>query len=418
MPEIRLTPSNINSLPPRLGIKAPTLYGDGNGLYLQVTPASVRSWIFRYTFKKRTRSMGLGPLRALSLDAARKRARELRVMLDRGQDPLEVRAKEEREQEAAANRSRTFRQCARDYLDDLKGSLRNAKHYDQWVSTLTRHAYPVIGDMPVNDIAEPDVLKVIDPLFKRIPETARRVCGRIEKILAWCIVRGLRTNRENPARWKGHLSEAVPKASQKMPAKHHKALDYKDMPAFMAEIQRDGSDGSLLLQFLIFNWSRTLEARAAMWSEIDFETKRWTIDAARMKGHVEHCVPLSEPALAILSYRKKLNDSLATPSIYVFPGRKPGTPLSDAAAAEFLKRIGRTSITVHGMRACARSWGADTTDYSREVLEHALAHRIKDKTEAAYNRVSMLDKRAKLMADWATYCLSAVGSRKKTDEGD
>lgn len=408
MPKIRLTASNVNSVAPTPGIKAPTLYGDGNGLYVQVTRAGVRSWIFRYSFKGRTRSMGLGPLRALSLDAARKRARELRVLLDQGQDPLEIRARKQRELDAAASQARTFRECARDYLDDLKGSLRNEKHYNQWVSTLTRHAYPVLGDMPVNDIAEADVLKVIDPLFKRIPETARRVCGRIEKVLTWCIVRGVRTNRENPARWKSHLSEAVPKARKKGPAKHHRALDYKDMPAFMAEIRRHASDGSLLLQFIIYNWSRTLEARGARWDEVDFEAKRWTIAADRMKGHVEHCVPLSEPALAILRYRKGLNDALATPGAYVFPGRKPGTPLSDAAAAEFLKRIGRTTITVHGMRACARSWGADKTNYPREVLEHALAHRIRNKTEAAYNRVSMLEKRAALMGDWAAYCLSAT----------
>lgn len=368
--------------------------------------------------------MGLGPLRAWSLDEARRRARELRVMVDREIDPIDARDKEReaRRQAILATQSakparkqtdherKTFRWCADTYLRQLREAHRNEKHSAQWRSTLEQYAYPVIGDKSVEDVTSAHVLKIIEPLFKRIPTTAQRLQQRIEKVFAWCIVRGHRKNQENPARWKSHLSEAIPAAHRKVIARHHNALPYQEMPAFMDRIQRDGTDGSLLLQFIILTWSRTGEARGATWSEISPDLSVWTIPAERMKGAVEHRVPLSAAAQYILQHQKDKNDHMLAPSCYVFPGRKAGRPISDAAAIEFLKRIKRTDCTPHGMRACARMWAAECTDFPREVCEQALAHKLRDRVEAAYQRADYFEKRRSLMDAWETFCLSKPAS--------
>jgi integrase len=399
----RLTQSQVASLGPKEGRTSPTLYHDGNGLYLQVTPAGVKSWLFRYSSRSRARGMGLGPVRTVSLLDARKKVRELQVQLDGGEDPLETRQRGAQEQLRSGH---LFRDCAREYVAGLKTAHKNSKHHAQWVSTLERYANPVLGDMPVSEITGADVLRVIDPLFERVPETAQRVRGRIEKILSWCIVRGYRANHENPARWRGYLVEAIPAAKKKPKQRHHDSMDYNDLPKFMSQVRNDGSAGSILLQFIILTMTRTTEARKATWTEIDWDAQVWTIPGERMKAGVTHCVPLSRPALDILRYQKHVNDSMVTPSMYVFPGRSLVSPLSDAAASEFLKRSGCTSATVHGFRATARSYAGDRTDFPREVCEHALAHRLRDKVEAAYMRSTMFQKRVELMAQWAEYCLS------------
>jgi integrase len=418
----RLTASTVRTSQPRPGISAPTLIADGGGLYLQITPAGVKSWIFRYSRLRKSHSMGLGPLRSVSLEDARKRSREMRVLLDRGIDPLAQKRStipslvsggtSPSLPPVVARVGTSFSECAEQYLSQLDGAHRNEKHADQWRRTLRQYAYPILGHLDVERIGTVDVLRVIEPLFARIPETARRTRGRIEKVLAWCIVRGIRSNQENPARWRAHLSEAIPAAKRKLASKHHKALPYSEMPAFMAGIREDGSDGSLLLQFIILTMCRTGEARGAKWSELDSELTLWTIPAERMKGHVTHRVPITDAVRRILQHQRRNNDLLAVRSTFVFPGRKPGSPLSDAAALGFLKRIGRTDATPHGMRATARSYAAACTDFPREICEQALSHRLRDKVEAAYMRSDYLDKRRALMQAWENYCLSAPASQQ------
>jgi len=417
----RLTPSVVRGAAPKPGNKAPTLLGDGHGLYLQITPPGVKSWIYRYKLPGgKTRSMGLGSIYTYSLDDARKRAREFRVLVDRGIDPIDARASEARQRLALAPTPakpppappteqdlKTFRWCADGYLIQLKGAHRNAKHSAQWRSTLERYAYPVIGEKSVDEITSPHIVKILEPLFQRIPTTAQRLQQRIEKVLAWCIVHGHRKSQENPARWRAHLSEAIPAARRKLVAKHHSALPYAEMPSFMARIREDGSDGSILLQFIILTMTRTGEARGLMWTEVSDDLKLATIPAERMKGGVEHRIPLCPAAKAILSHQKDKRDRMRVPSPYVFPGRKPGMCISDSAAIQFLKRIDRSDCTPHGMRACARMWSAERTDFPREVCEQALAHKLRDKVEAAYQRGDYLEKRQALMRAWSDFCLSA-----------
>lgn len=414
-----LSPATVLNSKPRFANR-PTLLLDGHGLYLQITPAGVKSWIFRYSRSGQGHSMGLGPTHCVSLDDARKRAREMRVLLDKGLDPL----LERRDQRAAASAqvrvladarvgpvarpAATFSECAEQYLAQLKGAHRNEKHAEQWRSTLRQHAYPILGPLDVDRIQTADILRVIEPLFARIPETARRVRGRIEKVLAWCIVRGIRTSQDNPARWQAHLSEAIPAANKRFVSRHHNSLPYQEMPDFMAAIRRNGSDGSVLLQFLILTMTRTGEARGARWSEFDSELTLWTIPGPRMKGGVTHRVPVTPAVRVILQHQRLTRELLGHNSEFVFPGRDKSRALSDATAIEFLKRVGRSDVTPHGMRATARSWAAACTDFPREICEQALAHKLRDKVEAAYMRSDYLEKRRGLMEAWEQYCLNKV----------
>lgn len=423
----RLNLAAIRSAAPKPGIKAPTLINDGNGLYVQITPGGVKSYIFRFTLRGKTRSMGLGAIHTIGLDEARKRARECRVQVDQGIDPIHAREAELSARLAAIPAApppppskrtdldlKSFRWCADAYLLQLKDAHRNPKHSAQWRSTLTQYAYPVIGAKSVEEITSADVVEILEPLFSRIPTTAQRLQQRIEKVLAWCIVRGHRKNQDNPARWRAHLSEAIPAARRKTIAKHHNALPYSEMPAFMARIRADETDGSILLQFIILTMCRTGEARGLMWTEVSDDLRMVTIPGERMKGGVEHRIPLCEAAQAILRHQKGKRDMMLAPSPYVFPGRKEGNCISDAAAIEFLKRIGRTDCTPHGMRSAARSWAAECTDFPREVCEQALAHKLRDRVEAAYQRGDYFEKRQALMRAWGEFCLSGVAGAPTT----
>lgn len=392
------------------------LIGDSNGLNFQISGGGVQSWIFRYTLNKKTRAMGLGPLRNLSLLEARKRARELKVMVDQGVDPLALRDQELAKRAAVEAASITFRQCAEIYLANMKAVHKNPKHHAQWHSTLEKYAFKVIGDMPVQDITVKEITKIIDPLWNRIPETASRLRGRIEKILGWCLVRGHRVG-DNPARWAGYLSEVYPKRASIREVKHHNALPYQEMPDFLFNIRNDFSAGAELLRFIIFTMTRTGEARAARWSEFNLDEKIWIIPGHRMKAGKEHRIPLSPPAMSFLQGAKTINDGLTKPSEFVFPGRKAGTCVSDATAIEFLKRIDRTDVTPHGMRSCARVWGAECTEFPREILEASLAHKLRDRVEAAYQRSDYLIKRRDVMNAWANFCQGNRGPGASAEIG-
>lgn len=395
-----LTVEKINRAQPNPSGKSPRLLCDSNGLYLQVNPAGVKSWIFRYTINGKTRSMGLGPIRALGLDSARKKARGLRAKVDQGIDPL----KEKRETlpTSPAEDVQTFRSCASAYLDARRKSFRNAKHFAQWRASLTQYAYPLIGDLPVSEITVKEVVRILEPIWQEIPETASRLRGRIEKVLAWATVRELRQG-DNPARWTGFLSEIFDKRSAVRKVKHHTALHYEQMPAFVGTLRDTPGLAARLFEFLILTATRTAEARGALWDEFDEDLRFWTIPAERMKAGKEHRVPLSTTATALLMQLRTQNARLSVPSKFVFPGSKRNSCLSSGALTALLKRMDRKDLTPHGCRSSFRDWVAEATLFQREVAEACLAHALQSQTEAAYQRGDYLEKRTEVMQAWANF---------------
>jgi integrase len=401
--------------------KAPTLYGDGNGLYFQVTRGGGRSWIFRYTISGKTRSMGLGALRDVGLKEARAHAIQLCAKIGDGIDPLEERRRQKGTGRAVELSSdaeglvlpqsqrtpteHTFRECANTYLARRTATLKSRKHAAQWRNTIEQYALPTLGGKGMVEIGVQDVLDVLEPIWTRIPETAGRLRGRIEKIFAYAAVLGYRPKElGNPAAWAGLLSEVLPPRSRVRSVKHHSSLPYQEMPQFFATLRDDGSMGSVLLQFIILTMTRTGEARGARWEEVHLNERLWVIPGIRMKSGKQHRVPLSDAALDILRHQSRTNQTLAIRSEFVFPGRNPEKPLSDAAALELLKRMRRSDITPHGMRSTARVFAAEQTTYSREVCEAALAHQVRDRVEASYQRSDLLEKRRGLMDTWAAHC--------------
>ena len=374
---------------------------NGAEFLLQVTPKGVKSWCYRYTLNNKTRVMGLGPVHRISFDEATKRARKIRVLLDDGIDPLAERDHKKAEQAL----SKTFKECAAEFIRSHEAGWKSAKHTAQWSATLETYAYPTIGDLAVQDIKVAHVKKVIEPIWRTKNETAERVRSRIEKVLAWATVHGYRTG-DNPARWSGYLSEIFPKRAAVRKVKHHPALPYLELPAFMRLLENTAGLGGWVLRFLILTATRTTETRAAEWSEIDMGERLWCIPAERMKASRPHRVPLSEPAMEILRYMKAINDAHPTPSKYVFNGQTWGKHPSEAIMLMRLKHMGRTDIVPHGFRSTFRDFVAEKTDFPREVAEAALAHALQDKTEAAYQRGDYLEKRRELMTAWANFCMS------------
>jgi integrase len=379
-------------------------YRDANGLYLQVTEDGVRSWVFRYELNKQRRWMGLGPLHAINLDEARERARKARRQLLDGIDPIAARKAERAAQALEAAKAITFQQASQEYFDQHSPKWRNAKHRDQYMTTLESYVFPKIGRLSVSAIDTGLVLKCIEPIWATKTETASRVRGRIESILDWSTVRGYRTG-ENPARWKGHLANVLPARGQIAKQEHHAALAYADIPEFIAKLRTKEGFAASALEFTILTAARTGETIGATWREIDFKAKIWTVPAGRIKGGHEHRVPLSDRAIAILK-------AMPREAEFVFPGSlKAGTPLSNTALNQLLKRMGY-AVTVHGFRSTFRDWAAERTGYPNHIVEMALAHKIGNKVEAAYRRGDLIEKRARLMADWAKYADKGISSAK------
>lgn len=388
--------------------KSRKLYRIGDAEFLlQVTPSGVKSWCYRYTLNGKTRVMGLGPVHRVSFDEATKRARKVRVLLDDRIDPLAERDNLKEQQAIEKGQQRTFRVCAEEFVKAHRAGWKSAKHAAQWSSTLETYAYPILGDMPVQEIGIAHVKRVIEPIWRVKNETAERVRSRIEKVLGWATVHGYRSG-DNPARWSGFLSEVFPKRGAVRKVKHHPALPYAELPQFMRTLQGASGIGGWVLRFLILTATRTTEARAAEWSEIDLEQRVWNIPASRMKAARAHRVPLSGPAIDILRSMKALNDAHPAPSRYVFNGQRWGSHPSEAVMLSLLKRIGRRDIVPHGLRSTFRDYIAEQTSFPREVAEAALAHSLKDKTEAAYQRGDFLEKRAEMMDAWAAYCVQAA----------
>jgi integrase len=383
-------------------LREPGRYGDGNGLYLQVLSPTNRSWIFRYERSGRERLMGLGPLHTITLDEAREAARQARKLLLEGTDPLEARKAQHAARALEEAKSLTFEAAAKQYFDLHESKWRNAKHRQQFLNTLRDYAFPKIGRLAVADIDTGQVLRVIEPIWHEKTETADRTRARIEAVLEWATVRGYRVG-ENPAKWKGHLQAALPARSQIKKVKHHAALPWVQLPAFMIELRQKEGVAARALEFAILTAARTGEVIGATWPEIDLPGKLWTIPAARMKAKRPHRVPLSDQVVSLLQ-------DLPREADFLFPGGRKGAPISNMAMAILLKRMERDDITVHGFRSTFRDWTAERTSYPQHVAEMALAHVIGDKVEAAYRRGDLLDQRRRLMRDWAAFCSTAGGA--------
>jgi integrase len=375
---------------------------DGGGLYLQISANGAKSWVFRYRDAGRLRELGLGAAHTFTLADARKRAIEQRKLRADGIDPIEHRHARRSQAKLDAAKVMTFRGCAEAYIDAHRRSWKNDKHAAQWLATLTTYAYPIFGDLSVQSIDVALVTKALEPIWRDKTETASRLRGRIEAVLDWAAVRSYR-HGDNPARWRGHLDKLLPARAKVQRVEHHAALPYAEIGQFMAQLREQEGMSSLALQFLILTATRTSEVLNATWAELDLDNALWTIPAGRMKAGREHRVPLSKPALALLRelHAHRIGD-------LIFPSAKPSRPLSNMAMLKLLERMGRPDLTVHGFRSTFRDWAAERTNFPREVAEHALAHSLPDKVEAAYRRGDLFDKRRQLMDAWARFCATVV----------
>ena len=399
---MRLTAKRVDLL------KAPGRYPDGNGLYLQIINNTNRSWLFRFERDGKETAMGLGPVHTVTLARAREKARAARLQLLDGINPLQARRDARAAAKAAAAKTITFAEAAAAYIRAHAAGWRNAKHGGQWVQTLlgrTPRGTPANPDycaalrsLPVGEIDTPALLKTLEPIWQEVPETARRIRGRIESVLAWAIVRGYRAG-PNPAQWRNHLDKILP-AKTKGEQKHHEAVPYAQIPAFRAALAtREGTAAKALL-FLLYTAARTGEVLKCTWPEIDIAGRVWTVPAGRMKGGRQHRVALSQAALDLLASLPREDGS-----DLVFIGSSKGKPLSDTALLAIMRRMGLAAVP-HGLRSSFSDWAHETTSHSHHTIELALAHRVGSDTEMAYRRGDQVKKRIRLAEDWARYCMS------------
>ena len=369
-------------------------HADGGGLYLHVKQGGWRGWKFITNRGGRRREKGLGPFPKVTLAEARVKAARIRLAMDDGQDPF---AKAE-----DAPTVPTFGEAAERFVSSMEAGWKNPKHRQQWRNTLTSYCGPIAGKS-VAAIDTEDVLRCLQPIWAEKAETASRLRGRIERVLDFAKVRGWRGGETiNPATWRGHLSAVLP-AAGKLKRGHHGVMPYADVPDFVTALADRRGSAARALTFTILTAARSGEVRGATWQEIDADRAVWTIPAARMKAGREHRVPMSPPALAILAALPK-----GEPEALIFPGSKPGRPMSDMTLAAVLKRMELADLTVHGFRSSFSTWTAECTDATIEVREAALAHAAGDRVAAAYNRSDHFARRRALMDEWATFCGSAA----------
>jgi integrase len=411
-----LTAKNFRQLLTIPGRYRDTL-GEVKGLLLIVVNERNASWQLRYERHGRERWMGLGSARLISLREARIRARAMRLQILDGVDPLEAKRTAKAAAVAAALKMLTFEQAAIAYNEHHERKWKNVRHAAQFLTSLRDYVFPVFGSLPLSAIDTGLVLKVLERpvpatkskpagrLWDTRPETASRVRRRIENVLDWAKVRGYRSG-DNPAAWAGHLQEVLPVATATAVAKNWPALPYAQTAAFIATLRtRQDNVAARALEFTVLTAARTAEVIGAPWSEIDLDAQVWTVPAERMKGGKQHRVPLSDRAVALLRALPREDGNL-----YVFIGSRAGVPLPIQAMSKLLDKIGRSDITVHGFRSTFMDWAHETTGYPKVVIDMALAHVVGDKVEAAYRRGELLDKRRRLMADWARYCDAPVRS--------
>jgi len=379
-------------------LTAPGFHAVGGvaGLHLLVKDTGARSWILRVKVGDRRPDIGCGGFPDVTLEQARQIAREMREQIRRGIDPIAARRATGLALRAAQAKALTFDQAAEACHAAKMVEFRNAKHRDDWISSLERYASKIIGDLPVADIELPHVVSVLKPIWTTKTETATRVRQRIESVLSWAKVSGYRTG-ENPARWKGNLEHALPKPARLQKIMHYPALPWQEVGAFMIELRKREGIGARALEFAVLTAARSGEVRGATWPEIDLHAKLWTIPATRMKAGKAHRVPLSEPAIKLL---KALPRMEGCP--YVFPSPR-GKMLSDMSINSVTRRM-KVDAVPHGFRSTFKDWCRTSTSYQDEVSELALAHVSTDATRAAYARDELLPKRERLMREWAKHC--------------
>jgi integrase len=425
VPTNKLTHLTANNLV-KVGRKART--GDGGGLWLDVRGEGRAAWVFRYTRQGKAREVGLGSQASVSLVQAREAAADCRALLAKGTDPLAQREAElvasqaatKAQQAADAAGKITFRVAAESRMSAMEAQYRNAKHRQQWASTLTTYAYPELGNIPVDAVTRDDVVRALEPIWLTKPETARRLRQRIEVVLDYAASRDWRTGA-NPAVWRGGLSHLLPATKKASGVRHHPALPWQQLPSMMSALTAAPGMGSLALRFAILTAARSEEVRGARWSEIDLVAKAWTVPASRMKRGRVHRVPLSAEALNVLTLARQFRQS-ADSSALVFPGSKPGKKLSDMTLGAVIKRLNKgeqpiwvdadgARVVPHGFRSTFRDWCSDCRSEPREVAEKALSHAVGNAVEAAYRRGDLFDRRVKLMEAWGSYCVGRSGAK-------
>ena len=397
MPKVakELSALEVKNLPP--GSHA---VGGVAGLILEVSSTGGKTWLLRVRMGSKRREIGLGGYPSTSLSEARQKARDVRHQIAEGQDPVAQRQAQKAALLAQQASLKTFAWCVDSYLDGMEGQWKNAKHAAQWRSTLETYANPIIGKLPVQSIALPHVLEVLNQpqpdkgnaaLWDSKNETASRLRGRVEKVLDWATVHGYRDGL-NPARWKGHL-DAILKAPNKIQkTEHHKAIPYAEMNPFMKALRQQEGTGARALEFAILCAARSGEVRGATWAEFDLKKGLWTIPGERMKAGKPHTVPLSKQALQLIA---AIEPTAGTD--LVFPSPR-GKVLSDMTLTAVMRRMQLEAVP-HGFRSTFRTWGGEQTAYPRDMLEFSLAHTLENKVEAAYMHGTQIEKRRKLMQD-------------------
>ncbi len=369
--------------------------GGVSGLMLQVAKGGSRSWILRARIGEKRRDIGLGGYPEVSLALARERALEKKTLISKGIDPIEDKRADRARLIASQRNTITFDDAADTVHETKSKEFKNEKYKAQWISAIRMYASPFIGKKPVSEIDLQDIKEVLSPIWETKTETAKKLRGNIEAILAWATVHEYRTGT-NPARWQGYLDQIYAKPSKIAKVQHYKALPIDDMPAFMKRLQVEAGISARALEFTILTAARSGEVRGAIWNEIDINAKVWTIPAERMKAGKEHRSALSDDAIQLLKNMPRIEGNN-----YVFPSPRGGM-LSDMSLSAVLKRM-NIDVVPHGFRSTFRDWASERTNYPRDVAEMALAHTIKNKTEAAYRREDLLPKRALMMQDWANY---------------
>jgi integrase len=386
-PDKRLTAVTVRNL------KRPGRYADGNGLYLVVDHSGAKRWMLRTVIAHRRRDIGLGSVRLVSLAEAREEATKLRRQARRGEDPLAERRR-------ASQAIPTFRDAAQQVHAAHAATFKNERHKAQWIASLEANVFPALGDLRVSTIQPSDVLRALSPIWTTKPETARRVKQRIKVVLDWAQASGYRSG-DNPV---DGITKVLPKVRHG--GTHHAALPYAQVPQFLEALRNvEGHESTkLAFEFLILTATRTSEVLGARWEEIDRVTKTWTIPGARIKAGREHRIPLSSRCLELLDRSATISNG----GEFVFPGRSPKAPLSNMVFLMLLRRMKRDDITAHGFRSTFRDWAAERTQFSRAVCEAALAHVVKDKTEAAYFRSDLFEQRRALMESWTKFATEVL----------
>ena len=371
-------------------------YCDGNGLYLHVDPSGARRWVQRLVIRGKPRTLGLGGCAVVSLAEARDLALVNRRLARSGGDPLAERRH--------ARGLPTFVEAAATVLALHRPGWRNAKHAAQWESTLRAYVFPHLGARPVSEITTADVLAILSPIWHTKPETARRVRQRIGAVMKWAVAKGYR--RDNPAG--DAIAQALPR--QPVVRRHMRALPHGEVGGAIQAVRASRASNAVKLafEFLVLTAARSGEVRLATWNEIDVDAVVWTIPGTRMKGKRDHRVPLCQRAVAILDDARKLRDGRPDRPERTFKGTglvfpsSRGKPLSDMTLSKLIKELGIPAVP-HGFRSSFRDWAAERTNHPREVIEAALAHAVRNQTEAAYARSDLFERRRRLMDDWATY---------------